>query len=279
MTRIGNWYRDNCLTIHPDKSNFILFGPPKDRVDLDLYIMGTKLEQVGERYETKAIKFLGIMIDSNLKWDSHVSYISNKLKSAIYQLNKCKRLIPLKVRLLLYNGLVKSHLQYGIEIWGTAKSSVLKKLFLLQKRAVRVTNLQHIGTHTNLTFLKLGILQLKDLYELAAIRLVEKAIRCEAPVTIKVMFNLFDSQHCTRASQLPHLSKVFPTNNGKILTCLADSWNKRPFNLTNTPTNLYIKSIKYFLIQNYNTFCSKDGCFSCIAASPFNAGLKTQSVP
>ena len=39
---------------------------------------------------------------------------------------------------MLYYSLVYSHLTYAIETWGSVDNEILNRLFILQKRAVRI---------------------------------------------------------------------------------------------------------------------------------------------
>ena len=41
----------------------------------------------------KELKFLGVIIDENLKWDVHTKYINSKLKCEIGKLNRIKKCI------------------------------------------------------------------------------------------------------------------------------------------------------------------------------------------
>ena len=50
---------------------------------------------------------------------------------------KLKNILPLKARLMIYNSLVQSHLNYCSLIWGTSSKSNIEKLFTTQKKAIR----------------------------------------------------------------------------------------------------------------------------------------------
>ena len=45
-----------------------------------------------------------------------------------------KNVLPLNIRLLVYNSLVRPHIEYGIVTWGGAKNSKLQKIRSLQKK-------------------------------------------------------------------------------------------------------------------------------------------------
>ena len=94
------------------------------------------LERIGTDFTNKYFKFVGLKIDEFLNWDYQ---ISNKIASSIFALNQIKNILPLNIRLLVYNALVRSHSEYGIITWGGegrkknyGKSNLCKKVQLEQ---------------------------------------------------------------------------------------------------------------------------------------------------
>ena len=60
--------------------------------------------------------------------------------SSIFALNQIKNILPLNIRLLVYNALVRPHIEYGIITWGGVKNAKLQKIKSLQKKK----QLEHI---------------------------------------------------------------------------------------------------------------------------------------
>ena len=83
-------------------------------------------------------KFLGVIIDDKLKWQSHTSYLNSKLKCEIGKLHRMKSCIPKHLYKDIYHTLFESHLSYGISSWGGISQNKLKLLFITQKKCVRV---------------------------------------------------------------------------------------------------------------------------------------------
>jgi hypothetical protein len=83
-------------------------------------------------------KDLGIIVKSNLSWDSHIFSIVSK---ANMMLGILKRTCPLirdtKVRRTLYLTLVKSKLCYATEVWSPANVKLQVALERVQRRATR----------------------------------------------------------------------------------------------------------------------------------------------
>ena len=61
--------------------------------------------------------FLGISFNEQLNWQSHIKK-SNRCSRIIGIQNKLKRLLPLNIKIMLYNTLILSHLNYALTAWG-----------------------------------------------------------------------------------------------------------------------------------------------------------------
>ena len=122
-----------------------------------LYINDIPLE------EKSHIKYLGIMLDTNLNWKSHVHYISKKVKRSIGILSKIRYHVNLDVLTNLYYALIYPFLVYGIVIWGNTYPTNIQPLFILQKRFVRIITFSKFDDHSSPLFKQTNILKLTDL--------------------------------------------------------------------------------------------------------------------
>ena len=84
------------------------------------------------------IKYLGILIDSNLTLKYHISYITSKISKAIGVIARLRHFIPSSTLLTLYRSLVSPYLLYGLTVWGQAPQIYLNQILVLQKRALRL---------------------------------------------------------------------------------------------------------------------------------------------
>ena len=83
------WLLSDKLTLNTAKSKFmIFFKHPKVISRLNLKIAGNTIEQVVE------FNFLGINIDQNITWKSHVTKTAIKISRVIGVLNKLKHIFP-----------------------------------------------------------------------------------------------------------------------------------------------------------------------------------------
>ena len=68
--------------------------------------------------EVDFFKFLGLIIDSNLKWQNHIEHCKANIYSSLYIMNQVKNVLSIKQLLILYTTLIQPYLEYGIVLWG-----------------------------------------------------------------------------------------------------------------------------------------------------------------
>ena len=109
-------------------------------------------------------KFLGIFVDSNLKWTLHVESLGKKLASSCYAIRSVSRELNMQSARMAYFSLVESHLRYGLPFWGTGGITQFNTIFSLQKRAIHYLFGLNQRTHCKPYFRKSGILTLPSLF-------------------------------------------------------------------------------------------------------------------
>ena len=143
-----------------DKSNFVIFHPPQKNVQglkLNLKINDQQLNR--EFF----IKYLGIMIDSNLNWKKHLEFVVKKIRRSVGILRKIRYYVSIEILMNLYYALVYPFLTYGLIVWGNTYETTIKPVFVIQKRAVRVMTFSNFDHHSSPLFKALEILKISDL--------------------------------------------------------------------------------------------------------------------
>ena len=99
------------------------------------------------------VKYLGLMIDSNLSWKYHIESICHKISKSIGIIAKIRHYVPRRVLLSVYNSLIVPYLTYGICSWGNCALTLQRKIVTLQKRALRLIYFSKSNEHA-VTFLR-----------------------------------------------------------------------------------------------------------------------------
>ena len=127
---------------------------------VDLFIDGTNINQVHET------SFLGVVLDENITWKSHISYISSKISKSIGIILRSSFYVFKSSLKTLYYGLVYPYLQYCNIVWASTYQSNLNRIVILQKRIVRIISKVKFDPHTNPLYKELNILKFHDICKL-----------------------------------------------------------------------------------------------------------------
>ena len=133
ICKVIEWLKINKLSLNKTKSKYMTFHMPKEEIHLTI-----KIEKVEE------FNFLGLTMDTNLKWKKHTDKISNKCPKITDVLNRLKLLFPQEIKCLLYNSLIVPHINYCITAWGFHRN----RITIIQKKAIRIITASSYISHT-----------------------------------------------------------------------------------------------------------------------------------
>lgn len=133
LSLLQSYFVENLLSLNLSKTKFMIFYSP--RLGLpdhrELIVDGVKIEEVDK------FKYLGLHLDSNLKWAHHIEALQNDVSSTCGLLWKLSKFMPTKQLIAMYHAFVHSKLQYLVAIWGAAGKTKLRALQLVQKRCLK----------------------------------------------------------------------------------------------------------------------------------------------
>ena len=101
------------------------------KIDASYTLEGTDLENV------ESIKYLGVTITCDLRWNTHVSNVCTKANRIIGFLRKNLYSCPQQVKEASYKGLVRPVLDYSSSVWDPPGVVLQEELESVQKRAAR----------------------------------------------------------------------------------------------------------------------------------------------
>jgi hypothetical protein len=265
LANISNWFSANKLSLNIDKTKYISFGKKiSDDNSVNLNINGVNICQVN------SISFLGVIIQSNLKWNEHVQNKANKISKVNSILSRMKYMLPERVLINIYNALILPHLSYGILAWGDTNRSLQKRLIVLQKKSLRnIANLKY-NAHTESLFKKYDILKFHDIYKTNCCKLY---YRCKINTLPNYHVSKLPSietvlTHFTRQSSNIYIN-IIRLNIEKQLCNykIGTQWNSLPENLKelkNVSISSFSRNLKSHIISTYNQLCTIRNCVSCL---------------
>ena len=156
LNLVTKWFHVNKLSLNVDKTNFMVYHTKKKKknnVDINIKINNCNIAQVCK------IKFLGVWMDEQLTWKSHITYISNKISKVIGILRKVRQSVSNKVLRNLYYALVYPYFTYCNITWACNYKSNLDCLIKLQKKIVRIISFSEFNAHTEQLFNNYNIMK------------------------------------------------------------------------------------------------------------------------
>ena len=97
--------------------------------------------------------YLGVLIDEQLNFKSHIDYVCGKVAKSVGVLYRLKNYVPLQTLKSLYYAFIGfPYLNYCNIIWGGTYSSHLQPLIVLQKKVIRIICNKPFNSHTNSLF-------------------------------------------------------------------------------------------------------------------------------
>lgn len=129
LENMSIWLKMNKLKLNLSKTKCMVFNT---RMSIPVIIDGAQIEMVSN------IKYLGVIIDSKLKFEEHADYICRKVAMKIGFLRRIRKKLSLKNAIMIYNTLILPHFNYCSSILLSTTSEVMDRLQILQNKAMRI---------------------------------------------------------------------------------------------------------------------------------------------
>lgn len=126
---LNNWLCMNKLKLNVNKTKCMCVN--SSGRDIGLVISGERIECVRE------IKYLGVIMDSDLKFTEHIAKLSAKISKKIGFLRRVRRNISLSCAITIYNTIILPHFNYCSSIIYMCNNEQQNRLQVLQNRAMR----------------------------------------------------------------------------------------------------------------------------------------------
>ena len=138
LENVNTWLAAQNLCLNVLDTKYMMFHTPQKRIlKLHLTISNIQIEKVG------SFNFLGLVLDSHLKWNFHVRKEANKLTHINWILSKLKHIFLQRIVKTIHSSLIESHIDYCLVLWGTNYDRIFKP----QKQLFELFHL-HITNHT-----------------------------------------------------------------------------------------------------------------------------------
>ena len=132
------WEKDWLMHFHPDKCNLISITQKRKPIHFTYKLHDHPLAKVEHS------KYLGITLQSNLKWNKHINSITNKANQSLGFLKRNLKIKSSAVKSHAYKAFVRPKLEYASAVWDPHTRTQINQIEKVQRRAARyVTNRYH----------------------------------------------------------------------------------------------------------------------------------------
>jgi len=273
LDKVEDWFNANKMQINSKKTRFIIFNLPKTKRSdpFEIRLGGEKLCRVSEGSEEKSVHLVGVLLEEELSFVHHIASIKAKLSRANFVLARSRNILPLNIRILIYNSLVRSVLEFACVLYGASRKGVVDIIEKLQKKIVRNVKGVWSRAHTNNIFSELGIMKVRDMIEYNQIILGHGIWYKTLPENIRLDFEpIVSIERKTRAATNMNLKVPFCSKEiFKSAPCftIPTAWNTVSVEFKKMPK---IKSFKNKIQKNYldkyknEPECTRNDCYSCL---------------
>ena len=101
IKKLSIWLNANRLSLNISKTNFVIFAAKnKPLIPVTLLINNKAIEQ------REQVKYLGVLLDSQLTFKPHITSVSKKIARVTGMLNRIRRFVNEQVLRMLYFSLI-----------------------------------------------------------------------------------------------------------------------------------------------------------------------------
>lgn len=248
LPKISEWLQSNFLSLNTSKTVYQNYSNHKTATHFVVQIDSVNIEH------KETILYLGIYIDKNLKFSSHISKTVNIISRNIGMIGRAKHFVSSKNIIQLYNALVLPYINYCCFLWGTNYETHVHPILMLQKRAMRIIGGIFLPASSNPIFHKFNTLKVHDIAKVQMLLIMHKYFIHELPPAIQPLLeDRIETTHRTR--YVDHFQRQFSTKRYRLFAIACQGprlWNEivaRNFTRDQIPESKYI--FKKFLKKHF----------------------------
>ena len=179
--------------MNTDKTKYVLFHKAKSRDNLPLVLPDLCINNAKIKREN-SLKFLGVMIDKNLTWKTHVKLVENKVSKSIGILFKASRFLNANCLRSIYFALVHPYINYANIACASTNKTYLKRILGKQKQAAKLLSSEDLSPYSP------SILNVYQINILQHLLFMFKAKNNIIPRAFMQTFSMIDHIYPTRFS-------------------------------------------------------------------------------
>ena len=251
LKNVYDWLLANRLSLSWEKTNFIIYHSPRNKVENlnELKVYEFTIKRI------KCVKYLGMYIDEELKWDEHVNNLCSTLAKNFHLFYSIRDLLNDSLKRQLYFSMVYSRIIYGLVLYGACRSTLLNKVQVLQNKLLKVLYKLPFRSDTNVMHSNLDILKVKDIYKYQIQKFVYESLSKTCIPQFHNYYRYVYNVHQINTRQHNHLHRArVKTKYGEhsLKYYGAGLWNTLNSYIKSSETlDTFKKALRQSIIDNY----------------------------
>lgn len=238
------------LKLNVDKTKaMIITNKTIDRSNIDIFINGTRLEIERE------IKYLGVIIDDQLKFDKNIEYVCKKVGKKTGVLSRLRNELNKNQKEYLYKSLIQPHFIYCASILFLSNTSSINRLQHLQIKCMR--QILNVSRDTNVTCLfdSLKFMNVKQQIIFRTLLFIHRIVNGLAPtyLTDRIEYrNQIHNRNLRNANTLAVTDATKACSQNALFYRGIQLYNAIPKEIRQIDSiKLFEKQLKNYVMENY----------------------------
>ena len=131
LNKLELWEKDWQMDFNLSKCQSLTISRKNTEIKNIYFLHEKQLEQVSE------VKYLGITISHDLKWNAHIDAVCSRAKGVLGFLGRNLKIASNKTKKLAYFSLVRPHVEYCASVWDPYSKKLINKTEMVQRRSAR----------------------------------------------------------------------------------------------------------------------------------------------
>ena len=232
LSQVSAWTTANFLSLNPSKTEFLLFGLPRQLAKIDnpsLLFDGSFIKP------SNSARNLGVIFDKYLSFDDHISNLTKQCSYHIRDLRRLRPSLNFRAAHTIATSLVHTTLDYCNSLFVNLPACQIKRLQTIQNSAARAVTCSPKYCHATPLLKKLHWLKIPERIEYKISSLTYKILQTNQPLYLRNLLNVQNTCINTRTSSHLTLSRSSQTtlrlSNRAFSHASPVIWNRLPPNL------------------------------------------------
>ena len=131
IRKLEKWEETWRMSFNPDKCETLTITRKRSPLPTEYSLHEKPLQPV------KKAKYLGVTITQDLRWDTHVTNVTNRANQKLGLLRRTLKVSSIRAKEQAYKALVRPSLEYASAVWDPYNDKEVSKLERVQRRAAR----------------------------------------------------------------------------------------------------------------------------------------------